>query len=333
MKHGGNVWEGGSPAQWLDFSANLRPEGIPEWVLHTMQATLPDARYYPDRAMQAARRGIAAYAGCPEEWVIPTPGGASAIDLVLSDNVGRVLLRPPTFGEYAERAAVHRRRVCTDEGIYRPGDTLVICNPNNPTGEAIPREKLLSLADTLRESGAELVADEAFADYSPESSVRQYVRAGLTVVGSLTKILCIPGVRLGYICACPERIARLQEKILPWSLNALAVAVAAELPNHIDEMAEDRRRNALRREAMRGALAEMGVAVSDSAANFLLCRFDRSAAPLAVYLKTQNILVRTCASFNLDDRYLRLAVKTEAENARLLAHIARWLQTDPSKEE
>ena len=45
MKHGGNVWDDNRPAQWLDFSANLRPEGTPEWVRHVMEEALKDTRY------------------------------------------------------------------------------------------------------------------------------------------------------------------------------------------------------------------------------------------------------------------------------------------------
>ena len=79
MKHGGNVWEAGSPSNWLDFSANLRPEGTPDWVMRAMQAALCHARYYPDCAMRAARAGLAAYAGVPEACILPTAGGVAAI--------------------------------------------------------------------------------------------------------------------------------------------------------------------------------------------------------------------------------------------------------------
>ena len=82
MRHGGNVWEG-QPADWLDFSANLRPEGTPAWVMDTMRAALLQACYYPDRAMRAARAGLALYLGVDESCVLPTAGGAAAIDLTL----------------------------------------------------------------------------------------------------------------------------------------------------------------------------------------------------------------------------------------------------------
>ena len=93
MKHGGNVWDGGRPDAWTDFSANLRPEGMPEWVKQVLAESLDSVRYYPDRTMELATRGIAQYAGLPEECILPTAGGAAAIDLVIGDGVGRVVVK------------------------------------------------------------------------------------------------------------------------------------------------------------------------------------------------------------------------------------------------
>ena len=246
MRHGGNVWEG-QPADWLDFSANLRPEGTPAWVMDTMRAALSQACYYPDRAMRAARAGLALYLGVDESCVLPTAGGAAAIDLTLGVRRGAVHVQQPTFGEYAERAKAHGRRMAANQAI-QADDTVVVCNPNNPTGMLLSPNDVLRMHRDVRNSGGELIVDEAFIDYCPDATVRHHVQDGLTVVGSLTKILCIPGVRLGYICAAPEQIARLQERAVTWSLNVLASAVAAELPRHQAEIAADAQANQARAE-------------------------------------------------------------------------------------
>ena len=62
-RHGGNVWQGGRPGDWLDFSASLRPEGPPEWAMQAMREGLSQARYYPDREMRRAREALAEYPG------------------------------------------------------------------------------------------------------------------------------------------------------------------------------------------------------------------------------------------------------------------------------
>lgn len=318
MKHGGNVWEAGSPSDWLDFSANLRPEGTPGWVMRTMQAALDHARYYPDRAMRAARAGLAVYAGVPEACILPTAGGAAAIDACLLLHPGRVRTETPAFGEYAERAAAHGKAHARWDGRFASGDLLMIGNPNNPTGSARSRADILALHQQARCSGAALAVDEAFIDFCPEHSVRRDVSPGLTVVGSLTKTLCIPGVRLGYVCAAPEVIARMERQALPWSLNMLAAAIAAQLPMHMEDIRRDAARNAQRRERLSGLLRAHGARVEPSQANFLLADFGRDMSGDVARLKERHMLVRTCASFGLGPNVLRLAVRTDAENDRLV---------------
>lgn len=317
MIHGGNVWEG-EPTRWLDFSANLRPEGPPDWVVEAMQAALTDVRYYPDRAMKRARRGLAAYAGTPEEYILPTAGGAAAIDMVLQQRKGRVLTFQPTFCEYAERAAVHGRPHGIWQGECVPGDTVFLANPNNPTGTAITRNELLTIHQRVTAQGGELIVDEAFIDFCPEHGVSKDVQTNLTVVGSMTKTLCIPGVRLGYVCAAPDVIAALEKRMLPWSLCALATDIAARLPYHLDEIRQDAAVNRVRRERFKKQLSSLGAEIQPSEANFLLADFKQDMTDVARVLKERGILVRTCNAFGLPGSILRLAVKTEEQNNRLI---------------
>ena len=268
--------------------------------------------------MRMARQGLAAALGVDADCILPTAGGAQAIDLALSLDAGRVLVQMPTFGEYAERARAQGRAVAA-WAEAQPGDTAVLCNPNNPTGEARASAQVLADFAALREKGASLVVDEAFIDYCPECTVRTRVQPGLTVVGSLTKILCIPGVRLGYVCAASETIHALEGRMLTWSLNSFAAAIAAELPRHMEEMAADAAATDARLEAFAHALTAMGVRALPSRAPFLLADFGRDMTETVARLREKRILVRTCASFGLPPCYLRLAVKTIEENERFLA--------------
>lgn len=318
----------GDPARWLDFSANLRPEGTPEWVMQTMLRALRDVRYYPDRATKQARRGLAEWLHVPEKCVLPTAGGASAIDLILSRRKGTVHVFPVTFGEYAERAAVHQRLCRPWQGGCIEGDTVMLCNPNHPTGRCLSREEMLGIFQQTVSQGGELVADEAFIDFCPENSVRQEVQAGLSVVGSLTKTLCIPGVRLGYVCAEPEVIRELEKRALPWSLSTLASAIAAELPEHREEIRADLLKNNARRKQLTSLLEGLQADVWPSESNFLLVDFGRDMCRTAEWLKTQGILIRTCGSFGLPDRFVRLAVKAEKENSRLAEALRKGMEQD-----
>ena len=175
----------------------------------------------------------------------------------------------------------------------------------------------MTIFQRIQLAGGELVVDEAFIDFCPEHTARHDVQQGLSVVGSLTKTLCIPGVRLGYVCAELDVIRELEKRALPWSLSTLASAVAAALPSHREEIHNDLMRNTHRREQLTRMLKELQAEVWPSQSNFLLVDFGRDMTPVAEWLKTQGILVRTCTSFGLPPQFLRLAVKTEDENAVL----------------
>ncbi|MBR1407515.1 MAG: histidinol-phosphate aminotransferase family protein [Clostridia bacterium] len=331
-RHGGNVWQGGEPGGWLDFSASLRPEGPPPWAVEAMRRGIDEARFYPDREMRGAREGLASWLGVPPECVLPTAGGMAAIDLALAADRGTVYTERTTFGEYALRAAAHGRKRAEWQGCCAAGDTVVLCNPNNPTGAAREREEVLSLAETVQGRGARLLVDEAFVSFCPEVSVAGEMQSGVIVAGSLTKALCLPGIRLGYLCADLQTIKRMEELALPWALSAPAACVAQALPEHRQELAADAERNRIRRESFAAALRALGAKVGASRANFLLADFGRDMTAAAARLKAERILVRTCASFALGPGFWRLGVRTEAENGRLIDALSRILKEEPCGE-
>ena len=93
MRHGGNVWQGQGPDSWLDYSANLRPEGMFDWTRACLEQGVDSARYYPELSMSAARASLSRLAGVDEACV---------------------LIMPPTFGEYVRRARAHGM----ETGVY-----------------------------------------------------------------------------------------------------------------------------------------------------------------------------------------------------------------------
>ena len=321
--HGGDVWQGGAPGEYLDFSANLNPEGSPQWVRAAMLRGLENARFYPDLRQGAAVAGLSAHLGLPEACILPTAGGIEAIACAAGLSK-RHAVAQPTFQEYGALCGAHRDVKRSELANYRPepGETLWLCNPNNPTGEALPRGDMSALLEKLEAVGGRLVVDEAFIDYCPEHSVRYAVcdHPALIVLGSLTKVLAIPGVRLGYLAAHPSAMEGLRERLLPWRLNCVADAVAAALPGHGAEFREIRRLNTVRREAFAAALAAIGVKAHPSYANFLLCDFGRDMRPEIERLRERGILVRPCGMFpGLTHGHVRLCVRTEGENGRLVA--------------
>lgn len=345
VTHGGNVWQGAGPGQWLDYSANIRPGGPPRWVIEAMTDAMKYAGYYPDLSMKAAIKGLADFLEVDESLVVPTSGGAAAIEAAAGCGADSLLLGAPCFGEY--KSAGEKRGLPVKEvslivkegsggghsngrhignpaqilGPHIEKNSLIwICSPMNPAGHCFSFQEIEELLKLAESKAAYLAVDEAFIDYCPGRSVRNLAKdhPDLIITGSMTKILGIPGVRLGYMISAgaPKYLA----KKIPWELNCFAEAIAARLPEHRAEMEQEAKEGAEDRKSLEEGLKALGIFVYPGSANFLLCDFGREVDPIAVKLKEKNILVRRCMDFYgiNDGRHLRLAVKDKRTNSLFL---------------
>ena len=248
------------------------------------------------------------------------------------------LLATPCFGEYqmlctrhglpVHKASLLRAKHEIGDPAAQLKDALFegclvyLCNPLNPVGAAFTRNQVEALLEQVEDACGWLVVDEAFIEYCPRHSVVDLIahHPRMLVTGSMTKILGIPGVRLGYLCGQPEVINQLSGRQITWELSCFAEAVACALPEHKRDILADGETNARRRNHLRTGLEKLGIYVYPSEAAFVLADFGRPVAPLVKYLKDKHILVRECMNFDGigDGQHLRLAVKDEASNERLL---------------
>ena len=104
--HGGNVWAGGAPSEWLDYSANIRPGGPPEWVRAALLRAMDNVPYYPQLSMERSRDALGRFLGLPAEAVLPTAGGIAAISLAAGLKVDRVRIPAPAFPGALQAPAV-----------------------------------------------------------------------------------------------------------------------------------------------------------------------------------------------------------------------------------
>ena len=324
----------------LDFSQNINPLGVPAEAMEAARRALrEDAGRYPDAGYRLLRDALAAYLGVSSAKILPTNGGAEALFLAARGaRAGdKVLILEPTFSEYAAAAQAAglepvRRVARRSEAGFRfdpavledlEGVSLVfLCNPNNPTGDALERAEVLEVADRVLGNGAVLVVDEAFADFVPEISVVTEADGDLYVARSFTKFFGIPGLRLGcLVCADPGLVQSFQPS---WPVNAVAAAAgtaAVRDRGFVDASAAEVAR--LREELLQGLGALPELTAFQGVANFLLVRGPEG---LSVRLARRGILVRGCDPFfGLGPGYFRVAVRSAAENERLLAGIREEL--------
>jgi histidinol-phosphate/aromatic aminotransferase/cobyric acid decarboxylase-like protein len=259
----------------LDLSASLNPVA-PNFEM-LLRGYLGALGRYPqaDRATTA----LASCLGVDPDLVVLTNGGAEAIALLAAENpVGWV--RDPEFSLYRR----HLREVI-------PGAPRWRSNPHNPSG-------LLAAPEETSE-----VWDEAFWALAAGTWTRGDVARGGIVVGSLTKLLACPGLRIGYVI-CPDHdlAERIRLRQPAWSLNGL---VAAALPEMLSEVRLVEWASAIAelREELRGLLVSAGFTPEPSDANWLLVR----APGLRDRLGEAAISVRDCTNFAMPG-YVRIAV-------------------------
>jgi L-threonine-O-3-phosphate decarboxylase len=207
---------------------------------------------------------------------------------------------------------------------------LLLNNPHNPTGLLFGREAILPY---VKQFGM-VVVDEAFMDFLPPWEQETLIDAveefpNLVILRSLTKFYSLPGLRLGCAIAHPDILGRWQLLRDPWPVNALAAAAAAAVVR--DTVFERQTWDWLpvaRFELFEGLASLPGLQPFAGAANFLLVESSMSVSLIQKsLLERHRILIRDCLSFpELGDRFFRVAVRSRAENLRLIAGLAEVIR-------
>jgi threonine-phosphate decarboxylase len=346
--HGGEVFSTarrlGVPVSCLlDFSSNINPLGPSPNALRRLRTELRLIRHYPDGDQQEVRDLVAETENIHPRCILFGNGATQLLHLIARFLKPRkALIVEPSFAEYAAALAAvdckfHRLQLQPETSFRlkptelfttirckRP-DLILLGNPNNPTGMAVPSTLLADLLDACAKQHIHLVLDESFIDFTFESSLIQEAsrRPYLFVVRSLTKFWALAGLRLGYVVARPPMVEELKSTIEPWSVNTLALAAAAA--SFRDSRYRLRTMALLQKERafLQEHFAKLGwLEPCPSVANFLLVRITApgmSSADLQSKLEGRDILIRDASCFpGLDRSYIRVAVRSRRENKRLI---------------
>ncbi len=352
-RHGGAGLN--SCTEVLDFSVNISPISPPIGTLTLNDFAL---QAYPSIDGKGIKDFYARRFGLESRMVMPLNGAVEGIYLLpRALGLRHVVTLSPSFYEY-ERASliagatIASVQLLSSDGFLLPNierlaeelrdaDAFFVGNPNNPTGTEVQPEIIMALASRFPSTW--FIVDEAFLQFTPnfpDNSLMKHVTAlrNVIVVHSLTKFYALPGLRLGAILAHPDVIERLLSFKEPWTVNAIAESVARRLADCGAYEHELRTMITTERERITTLFEGNGdIRLAGGAANFFLaqwvggCSLDVMMAQLA----QQNIYVRDCRNFTgLEDNYFRFAIRTPAENDRLLAELlpttcASALRTHP----
>jgi len=327
----------------VKLSQNENPLGTSPRAMEALRdiATLSD--YVEDNHL-ALRTRLAGTYGLNVENVVLGHGSNELVQLAFTTFVDvddEVVMGKPSFSLFRKDAEVAAARAVEvplrSDGVHdldamlaavTPQTKLVfICDPNNPTGTRVERERLFAFAAALR-ADVLLVVDQAYREYMDADGTDAVDvlqrRPATLVLRTASKIYGLASVRFGYGYSSPEITAWMNRVRLPFNVaRPAAVAVLAALDDE-KFVARSRENNERGRAQLTSAFARLGLQAYESAANFIAVEIPVAADVAYEALLARGVIVRSGAGLGMPRR-LRVTIGTEAENAVFLAELEALL--------
>lgn len=336
-----------TPASGRRLHLNENTAGCSPAVTAALGAlTRQDAAFYPD--YDAAIGVTAAHLGVTADRVLLTNGldeGILAVSVAAlrghaAESPAEALVILPAFDMYAacsDAAGGRVVEVTPEPDLSFPVDRVLaaltdrtrlvwLTTPNNPTGQVIPREIILAIAEVAPH--ALIFVDEAYADFSGVTLVGDPIldRLPNLVVGrTFAKAHGLAALRAGALVATPSTLAPLRRIVLPYSVNvAAAVALPAALGDtgyfawYLDEVKASKA-------LLYAALDRLGVAYWPSAANFVLARFPGNTRALVRRLAERGVFVRDRSADHGCEGCLRMTAGVVSDTRALITALEEAL--------
>ena len=284
--------------------------------------------------------------GVKPEYIIPGNGAAELIKCLMENLEGKVGVVRPTFEEYPNRLPDERVvtfvpqndtfRYDADDLIDFFGknsvDTLLLINPDNPSGNFIPMDGIRKLAEWTKQQGMRFILDESFVDFSvgyadntclDNTLLEQF--PNMCVMKSISKSYGVPGLRLGILCSADAAlIAKMKKQVSIWNINSFAEFFMQIYPKYKGDYRKACDQFIKAREDFEKELQQIPfIKVMPSQANYFFLEVLPPYKPkelCAILLKEYNILVSAClAKKGIEpNRYMRIAVRNHGDNAKFI---------------
>lgn len=362
MPHGADIWScseitGRPLSSLLDFSANINPF-VPRPVLReAVMKALDSMDQYPDpRAVRFQKQLSEKLQLSPASIILGNGAAdlifrlAASLRLELSlQHEAKLLLPIPSFSEYREafqsagfqifeyplRIQDHYQ---VDEAFLpfmesiRP-QLLILCEPNNPSGQLTPPELFEKILLTAEKTGSIVLLDLSFLEFLPlsiqkerQSAIRKS-KARILQLHSFTKFYAIPGLRLGFMEADDERLCeRLKSMSPPWQISTPAMA-AGMAALHFSEVEKEQWRQKIddEKKLMLRQLRASGADFLSGEANFIFFHHPDEKLQLRLLKESETpCLIRSCANYpGLSSGFYRIGIQSPDKNRILRASLQK----------
>ena len=357
--HGGNIYKifrEKEADKILDYSSNINPFGLPESLKKAISENMDILEKYPDPDYYDLRKNIAEYNNTEIDNVLAGNGATELIFLYMKAvRPKKALILSPTFAEYERgiKSAAPQCEIeyfCLEEAegftpdmeklkaeLKKGYDLVVLCNPNNPTGKFLPKEKIRELLSECNKYNIRLFIDEAFVEFveggiGSSLAGENIDKKNLFIIRALTKFFALPGLRLGYALffdsSLKETFDSLKE---PWSVNAFAELAGKILFSDAGYIEKTEKWIREEKKYMFNELDKIkNIKADKTEANFILLKmYGKTAAHVRAEMLKKGILVRDASNFHyLDETFIRLAVKDRENNNMVIKKLDEVINGD-----
>ena len=328
----------------IDFCYLVNPYFPPEKMKDELRANFDVLLTEYPSGMRVNSLLAAKNFGVHQENILVGNGAAELIKSLMSHLFGKVGFVRPTFDEYPNR---YSRETSVDfipdneDYSYSAKDliayfdnkdikNLIVVNPENPTGNYIPKNDLLKLVEWSGKRHITLLIDESFADFSDEqdnSLFKQDILSAnshLFVMKSISKSYGVPGLRLGVLASGnTDVIAAMKKDVSIWNINSFAefyMQIAEKYQkDYVASLVDFRLERTRFQNELQGI---KGVRVIPSQANFVMVELEKGISPkelLKTLLVKYDILIKELTTKTNGRNYLRLAIRNKPDNDKLVA--------------
>ncbi|MBQ8457012.1 MAG: aminotransferase class I/II-fold pyridoxal phosphate-dependent enzyme [Prevotella sp.] len=292
--------------------------------------------------------------GVSEPYIVPGNGAAELIKILMEESQGKIGFVRPTFEEYPNRYDKSQQatfvpqnddfRYTADDLMAFFGDKnicqLMLINPDNPSGNFIPKADVLRLAQWCEERQIRLVVDESFVDFSHNYTTNSLLNDSLlelypymAVMKSISKSYGVPGLRLGILASADkELIARIKKEVSIWNLNSFAEFFMQIYNKYEKDYHRACAKFVAERDIFEQQLRTIPfLRVMPTEANYFLCEVlppYRASEIVIRMLKQHNILTRDCSGktgLPANKQYMRIAVRNHEDNSRLVEGLKTFI--------
>ena len=335
----------------LDFCYLVNPYFPPEKMKDELRANFDTLLTEYPSGMRVNSLLAAKNFDVHQKNILVGNGAAELIKSLMGYLDGKVGFIRPTFDEYPNRNTRENSVDYTPENrdySYTADDlmnyfgdkdlaNLIVVNPENPSGNFIPKADLLRLIDWSKVKGIKLIIDESFVDFADaeDSTLIDQaildVNPHLFVMKSISKSYGVPGLRLGVLASGnTEIIAAMKKDVAIWNINSFG-----EFYMQIEEKYKKDYRDALvrikaERDRFLSELAKVkGIRVIPSQANFVMVELDEGISPkelLKTLLIKHDLLIKELTTKTNGRSYLRLAIRNTQDNDELIKALKAELE-------